>query len=87
MKNFDLNYNTTFKNYLDFLKKNKLYERKKIFFYENNIEKMSNWSNSNFAKTLNWYHKIRKSNNFPPQRISPGESLYGGSSPNSVKKN
>ena len=62
MKNFDFNYETTLKNYLNFLKKNKLYEKKKIFFYENNIEKMSNWSNSNFAKTLNWYHKIRKSN-------------------------
>ena len=59
MKNFDFDFDTTLKNYLNFLKKNKLYEKKKIFFYENNIEKMSNWSNSNFAETLNWYQKIR----------------------------
>ena len=55
-------YNFTKKIYLDFLKQNNLYKSKKIFFYENNIEKMSNWSNSDFKKTLNWYNKIRKLN-------------------------
>ena len=55
-------YNFTKKIYLDFLKQNNLYQSKKIFFYENNIEKMSNWSNSDFKKTLNWYNKIRKLN-------------------------
>ena len=62
MNNNTLDYNLTKKIYLDFLKENNLYQAKKIFFYENNIEKMANWSNSNFKKTLNWYNKIRKSN-------------------------
>ena len=56
------NYSSTKKIYLDFLKKNNLYQSKKIFFYENNIEKMFNWSNSDFKKTLSWYNKIRKLN-------------------------
>ena len=41
MKN-KLNYNSALKAYISFLKKNKLYESKKKFFYENNIEKFQN---------------------------------------------
>ena len=61
MKN-KLNYNSALKAYISFLKKNKLYESKKKFFYENNIEKMSNWTNVDFRKTFRWYNDIKKSN-------------------------
>ena len=34
-----------------------------IFFYiENTIEKMKNWTNIDFKKTVKWYEKIRKLN-------------------------
>ena len=49
MKN-KLNYNSALKAYISFLKKNKLYESKKKFFYENNIEKFQNWTKANFKK-------------------------------------
>ena len=55
-------YNFTKKIYLDFLKQNNLYQSKKIFFYENNVEKMANWTNVDFKKTLKWYDTIRKNN-------------------------
>ena len=58
MKKKNLNYSNSLKKYIIFLKKNKLYKKRKKFFYENNIEKMSNWTNVNFKKTLNWYNKI-----------------------------
>ena len=59
MKKIQKNFENSLKKYILFLKKNKLYQGKKKFFYENNIEKMSNWTNSNFSKTLSWYNKIR----------------------------
>ena len=62
MRKVNLNYNISLKKYIIFLKKNKLYHKRKKFFYENNVEKMSNWANVNFEKTLAWYNKIRKSN-------------------------
>ena len=62
MKKKNLNYSNSLKKYIIFLKKNKLYKKRKKFFYENNIEKMSNWTNVNFKKTLNWYNKIKRSN-------------------------
>ena len=62
MKKFHLKYKEKFKNYLSFLKKNKLYEGKKIFFYENNVEKMANWTQVDFDKTVKWYNKIKNSN-------------------------
>ena len=61
MKN-KLNYNSALKAYISFLKKNKLYESKKKFFYENNIEKFQNWTKANFKKKLSWYNKIKKQN-------------------------
>ena len=57
-----LNFILIVKIYLNFLKKNNLYEKRKKFFYENNIEKMENWTNVNFNKTLAWYNNIRKNN-------------------------
>ena len=55
-------YQDTLKNYIYFLKKNKLYQKRKKFFYENNIEKMFNWTNVDFKKTLRWYNKVKNSN-------------------------
>jgi oxidase EvaA len=62
MKKINLDYLEAKKRYIDFLKKNNLYQIKKIFFYENNVEKMSNWTNYNFKKTLYWYLKIKSKN-------------------------
>jgi len=59
MKKIQKNFENSLKKYILFLKKNKLYQIKKKIFYENNIEKMSNWTNSDFSKTLSWYNKIR----------------------------
>ena len=61
MKKTNINYNDALVNYVNFLKKNKLYVDRKKFFYENNIEKMFNWSGSDFKKSLSWYLKIRNS--------------------------
>ena len=55
-------YQDTLKNYIYFLKKNKLYQKRKKFFYENNIEKMFNWTSVDFKKTFRWYNKIKNSN-------------------------
>ena len=62
MKKKNPNFKDSKKNYIDFLKKNKIYQSKKIFFYENNVEKMANWTNVDFKKTLKWYDTIRKNN-------------------------
>ena len=62
MKNRVSSYNSYLKKYVSFLKKNKLFQKRKKFFYENNIEKMSNWTNADFKKTLAWYNKIKNSN-------------------------
>ena len=55
-------YQDTLINYIFFLKKNKLYQERKKFFYENNIEKMFNWKYVDFKRTLAWYNKIKNSN-------------------------
>ena len=61
MKKIQKNFENSLNKYIFFLKTNKLYQSKKKIFYENNIEKMSNWTDTNFAKTLSWYNKIRNS--------------------------
>ena len=50
------------KDYLIFLKRNKIFKKSNIFFYENTIEKMKNWTNIDFKKTVMWYEKIRRFN-------------------------
>ena len=50
------------KDYIQFLKKNEIFKKSNIFFYENTIEKMKNWTKIDFKKTIKWYEKIRKSN-------------------------
>jgi len=57
-----LDYNLALKTYISFLKKSSLYDHKKIFFYENNIEKLKNWTNLDFKKNIKWYKKIKKNN-------------------------
>ena len=54
------NYGSVLKTYIAFLKKNKLFDSKKKFLYENNIEKFKNWTNQDFKKKLSWYLKIKK---------------------------
>ena len=60
MKNYYESYKITFNDYIKFLKKKKIYKKKKIFFYENNVEKLFNWTNINFKKSLYWFYKIKK---------------------------
>ena len=62
MKNYYESYKITFNDYIKFLKKKKIYKKKKIFFYENNVEKLFNWTNINFKKSLYWFYKIKKKN-------------------------
>ena len=62
MKTKKQNFNDTKIKYINFLKKNNIYQVKKIFFYENNVEKMFNWTNVDFKKKLRWYESIRKKN-------------------------
>jgi len=50
------------KDYIDYLKKNKLFKKKQLIFYENNIEKIENWTNSDFKSKLLWYNQIKKNN-------------------------
>ena len=64
-----LDYNLTLKTYISFLKKNSLYDHKKIFFYENNIEKLKNWTNLDFKKNIQWYKKIKKNNKATVQDV------------------
>tara|TARA_B100000963_G_scaffold115786_1_gene100863 strand:+ start:34 stop:792 length:759 start_codon:yes stop_codon:yes gene_type:complete len=56
------NYKSVLKSYISFLKQNKLYDKKKKFLYENNIEKFQNWTKADFKKKLSWYLKIKKNN-------------------------
>ena len=62
MKKIRSSYQDTLINYIFFLKKNKLYQERSKFFYENNIEKMFNWKYVDFKRTLAWYNKIKNSN-------------------------
>ena len=64
-----LDFNSTLKTYIIFLKRNRLYDRKKIFFYENNIEKLKNWTNLDFRKNVEWYKKIKKNNKAVVQNV------------------
>ena len=64
-----LDFNSTLKTYIIFLKRNSLYDRKKIFFYENNIEKLKNWTNLDFRKNVEWYKKIKKNNKAVVQNV------------------
>jgi oxidase EvaA len=60
MKKNNSDFRKALGDYIIYLKKKKLYNKTRIIFYENNIERLNNWSNSDFKKQLAWYHKIRK---------------------------
>lgn len=55
-------YRETLDHYVKFLKIKRIYKKNKIFFYENNVEKLYNWTNINFKKSLNWFYNIKKKN-------------------------
>ena len=57
-----MSYKRTLKLYKEFLKKNKIYEKKKKFFYEITIERIKNWTNTKFETRIFWYKKIVKNN-------------------------
>lgn len=69
MKREKLDFKKNLDLYINFLKKHKLFKSKKIFFYENNVEKMFNWTNVNFKKNLAWYEKVKKNNKAREQTI------------------
>lgn len=69
MKIYQKKFNETKNEYFLFLKKKKLFKKPNIFFYENTVEKMSNWSNIDFKKTIGWYEKIRKTNKAKITRV------------------
>ena len=60
MKKNNSDFQKALGDYISYLKKKKLYNKTRRIFYENNIEKLNNWSNSDFEKLLDWYHKIRR---------------------------
>ena len=53
-------FNKTLQNYLLFLKAEKKFKKKNIFKYENTIEKINNWTNSNFQKNYKWYNNVKR---------------------------
>ena len=55
MKIYQKEFEKVKNDYLSFLKKKKIFKKKNIFFYENTIEKMQNWTNVDFKKTIKWY--------------------------------
>ena len=55
-----MNYYRTLQLYEEFLKKNKIYEKKKKYFYESTIERLKNWTNIKFETRVLWYKKIVK---------------------------
>ena len=62
MKKTSFDYQKTLSNYIKFLKALKIYKKKNEIFYENNIEKLNNWKNTNFKNNLKWYQNIKETN-------------------------
>ena len=55
-----MKYQTMLSNYLNYLKKNKIFYKKNQILYENTIEKLYNWKNSDIKNIINWYQNVRK---------------------------
>ena len=53
-------YEVMLKDYINYLKKKKIYEKKNEIFYETTVEKLHNWKNTDIKKILNWYEQVRK---------------------------
>lgn len=49
--------------YIYFLKKNNLYKKEKRVTYEFNLEKIKNWTNSDFKTNLKWFENQKKNCN------------------------
>ena len=60
MKLSKMKYQTMLNDYLNYLKRKKIYYKKNQILYENTIEKLYNWKNSDIAKIINWYQNVRK---------------------------
>ena len=60
MKLNKMKYQTMLSDYLNYLKKNKIFYKKNQILYENTIEKLYNWKNSDIDKIINWYQNVRK---------------------------
>ena len=60
MKVSKMKYQTMLSDYLNYLKSKKIFYKKKQILYENTIEKLYNWKNSDIKKIINWYHNVRK---------------------------
>ncbi len=60
MKSSKMKYQTMLSDYLNYLKRKKIYYKKNQILYENTIEKLYNWKNSDINKIINWYQNVRK---------------------------
>ena len=60
MKSSKMKYQTMLSDYLNYLKRKKIYYKKNQILYENTIEKLYNWKNSDIKKIIKWYHNVRK---------------------------
>ena len=60
MKVSKMKYQIMLSDYLNYLKKKKIFYKKNQILYENTIEKLYNWKNSDIKKIINWYHNVRK---------------------------
>ena len=54
------NYKNYLKDYIQFLKDKKIFNNKDIIKYEFNIEKLNNWTKSNFKNNLKWLKNQKK---------------------------
>ena len=57
---FKKNYQFMLDDYITYLKKKKFFVKKNQIFYENTIEKIHNWKNTDIKKIIKWYENIRK---------------------------
>ena len=60
MKLNKMKYQTMLADYLIYLKKKKIFYKKNQIQYENTIEKLHNWKNSDIKKIISWYQYVRK---------------------------
>ena len=54
------NYQLMLDDYLAYLKKKNYFDERNQIFYENTIEKLHNWKNTDIKKIIKWYEDIRK---------------------------
>ena len=60
MKTAKIKYQTMLVDYIKYLKKKKIFYKKNQILYENTIEKLNNWKNSDIKKIIKWYQSVRK---------------------------